>query len=134
MVTIKDIAKYAGVAQGTVSNVLNGKGNVSSEKIKLVMDAALILGYIPNERAKFLRKGQSNLLGVILPNLRSKQYIDFYLSFKHYAESQNYSVLLELNNDNNRDTEINAIQQLRSYMACGIATFTCFKNKNEITP
>ena len=134
MVTIKDIAKYAGVAQGTVSNVLNGKGNVSSEKIKLVMDAALTLGYIPNERAKFLRKGQSNLLGVILPNLRSKQYIDFYLSFKHYAESQNYSVLLELNNDNNRDTEINAIQQLRSYMACGIATFTCFKNKNEITP
>ena len=36
MVTIKDIAKEAGVAQGTVSNVLNGKGNVSSETIKRV--------------------------------------------------------------------------------------------------
>ena len=134
MVTIKDISKYAGVAQGTVSNVLNGKGNVSSEKIKLVMDAALTLGYIPNERAKFLRKGQSNLIGVILPNLRSKQYIDFYLSFKNYAESQNYNVLLELSNDNSREAEINAMQQLQSYMARGIATFTCFKKNNESAP
>ena len=58
MTTIKDIARAAGVAQGTVSNVLNGKGNVSSEKIRQVMDAAAALGYVPNERAKMLRKGQ----------------------------------------------------------------------------
>ena len=73
MTTIKDIAKAAGVAQGTVSNVLNGKGNVSSEKIRQVMDAASALGYVPNERAKLLRKGRSNTLAVILPNIRSKQ-------------------------------------------------------------
>ena len=48
MTTIKDIARAAGVAQGTVSNVLNGKGNVSSEKIRQVMDAAAALGYVPN--------------------------------------------------------------------------------------
>ncbi|HCO29196.1 MAG TPA: LacI family transcriptional regulator, partial [Lachnospiraceae bacterium] len=33
MITIKDIAKEAHVSQGTVSNVLNNKGNVSSKKI-----------------------------------------------------------------------------------------------------
>ena len=38
MATIKDIAKKAGVAQGTVSNVLNGKGNVSSDKIRRVLE------------------------------------------------------------------------------------------------
>ena len=47
MATIKDIAKKAGVAQGTVSNVLNGKGNVSSDKIRRVMEAARQLGYVP---------------------------------------------------------------------------------------
>ena len=62
MVTIKDIAKLAGVAQGTVSNVLNGKGNVSSEKIRRVMDAAHQLGYVPNERAALLRKGLNDSL------------------------------------------------------------------------
>ena len=54
MATIKDIAKKAGVAQGTVSNVLNGKGNVSSDKIRRVLEAARQLGYVPNERAALL--------------------------------------------------------------------------------
>ena len=52
MPTIKDIAKEAGVAQGTVSNVLNGRGNVSSDKIILVEQACAKLGYTMNQRAK----------------------------------------------------------------------------------
>ena len=36
MPTIKDIAAKAGVSHGTVSNVLNKRGNVSAEKIQLV--------------------------------------------------------------------------------------------------
>ena len=39
MVTIKDIAREAGVSCGTVSNVLNAKGNVSSEKTNRVQEA-----------------------------------------------------------------------------------------------
>lgn len=122
MTTIKDIAKAAGVAQGTVSNVLNGKGNVSSEKIRQVMDAASALGYVPNERAKLLRKGRSNTLAVILPNIRSKQYIDFYLSFKAYAENHGYSVSQYLTSDDNREAEYAAIQDVRSSMAQGMGS------------
>ena len=125
MTTIKDIAKAAGVAQGTVSNVLNGKGNVSSEKIRQVMDAASALGYVPNERAKLLRKGRSNTLGVILPNIRSKQYIDFYLSFKAYAENHGYSVSQYLTSDDNLEAEYAAIQDVRSSMAQGMAAVSC---------
>lgn len=134
MVTIKDIAKSAGVAQGTVSNVLNGKGNVSSKKIKQVMDAAIALGYIPNERAKSLRKGHTNLLAVILPNMRSKQYIDFYSGFKAYAEMHHYNVLVQSSGDNNHETEIAAVQQIRSYMASGIAVFSSFRDDCENNP
>lgn len=125
MTTIKDIAKAAGVAQGTVSNVLNGKGNVSSEKIRQVMDAASALGYVPNERAKLLRKGHSNTLAVLLPNIRSKQYIDFYLSFKTYAESYGYSVSQYLTSDDNREAEYAAIQDIRSSMAQGLTAVSC---------
>lgn len=135
MTTIKDIAKAAGVAQGTVSNVLNGKGNVSSEKIRQVMDAAAALGYVPNERAKLLRKGRSNTLAVLLPNIRSKQYIDFYLSFKAYAESYGCRVCQYLTSDDNREAEYAAIQDIRSSMAQGIAAVSCcsFREVNPYT-
>ena len=58
MATIKDIAALAGVSHGTVSNVLNGRGNVSVEKITLVENAARQLGYTINAQARQLRGAQ----------------------------------------------------------------------------
>lgn len=137
MVTIKDIAKAAGVAQGTVSNVLNGKGNVSSEKIKHVQEVAAALGYIPNERAKLLRKGHANILALVLPSLCSKQYLELYLSFANYAENSGYSVQLYFTN-RNKETELSIIQQIKASMAVGVATISeCRFQENiysEINP
>jgi multiple sugar transport system substrate-binding protein len=122
--TIKDIAREAGVAQGTVSNVLNGKGNVSSDKIRLVEEAAAKLGYTINRRAKLLRKGASNSLAVLLPNMYDRHYTDFFLSFKHYGESCGYSVSLYLSADNieNEQAQLAAI---RSEGMAGLAAFSC---------
>ena len=127
MATIKDIASVAGVSQGTVSNVLNGKGNVSSEKILLVEKAASQLGYTINRRAKLLRKGSSNLLGVVLPNIYNRQYTDFFLSFKHYAEAKDYAVYLCLSDDN-VEKEKTLVETIRSEMATGIVAFTSQDN------
>ena len=69
MPTIKDIAKAAGVSHGTVSNVLNGKGNVSAEKIELVKRVAREMGYIVNENAKSLRNQRAKSIAIILPNI-----------------------------------------------------------------
>lgn len=79
MATIIDVARMAGVSQGTASNVLNGKGNVSSEKIKAVEEAAKKLGYTINERAKMLRKGSGNIICVIVPSMERRHYRDFLL-------------------------------------------------------
>ena len=111
MATIKDIAKIAGVAQGTVSNVLNGRGNVSSDKIRRVLDACEQLGYIPNEQAKQLRQTRSRLIGVLLPNLRDKRPIDFYISFKTYAENHGYRVRQYLSSELDGQQSEEAVQQ-----------------------
>lgn len=126
MVTIKDIAKHAGVAQGTVSNVLNGKGNVSSEKIKRVMDSARELGYVANERAALLRKGSSNSLAVIMPDLRAKQYQDFYSGFKRYALARGYAVTQFLTNENSSDSELEALNEVKSLLVKGAAYISGF--------
>jgi len=123
MVTIKDIAKAAGVAQGTVSNVLNGRGNVSSEKIRLVQEVCRQLGYVPNERAKMLRQGHARLLGALLPDLNTKGYIDFYLGFKTYAESHGYGVRQYLPRTGNPDAESLFFHDAQSDMLSGVALF-----------
>lgn len=89
MVTIKDIAKAAGVSHGTASNVLNKRGNVSSTKIKLVEEAASRLGYQLNSQAQILRKGSSKTVCVLLPIQAKSHYrelVDTFLSknFEQY--------------------------------------------------
>ena len=65
MATIKDIAQLAGVSHGTVSNVLNGRGNVSMQKILQVEKAAHQLGYSMDERARWLRQPCDHAIGIV---------------------------------------------------------------------
>lgn len=73
MATMNDIAKAAGVSRGTVSNVLNGRGCVSYEKIRMVEDAAARLGYSLDKRASTLRKGVSGSIALIIPDISEKK-------------------------------------------------------------
>ena len=56
MVTIKDVAKAAGVSPATVSLALNNDEKVNRETRKRVQQVAKALNYIPNARAKALVK------------------------------------------------------------------------------
>ena len=133
MITINDIAKAAGVSHGTVSNVLNKKGNVSSKRIKMVEDAIAALGYNMNEKAKLLRKGVSDDLALILPNLESRCYTDFYSSFLHEAEKSGYNVRLYIaENSSHREREL--VTQIRSEIVRGIATFSSLESSAEENP
>ena len=67
-VTMKDVAREAGVSLGTVSNVLNGV-SVGRDYQARVETAVEKLGYRVNRQAKALRSSRSNIVEVILPNL-----------------------------------------------------------------
>ncbi|MEG0049334.1 MAG: extracellular solute-binding protein [Clostridia bacterium] len=116
MPTIKDIAKAAGVSHATVSNVLNKKGNVSSQKIKLVQEVARSIGYRLNEAASSLRSGHGRVLAVILPDVKSAAYADFYAGLSQVAKRYEYSVLLRIT-DNIPAVEKRAIDEVASSRA-----------------
>jgi LacI family transcriptional regulator len=65
---MKDVAREAGVALGTVSKVVNGIP-VGKSYQRAVEEAIDRLGYHVNRQARALRSSKSNIVEVILPNL-----------------------------------------------------------------
>lgn len=76
-VRVVDVAREAGVAAGTVSNVLTGKSTVTEENRQRVLDAMRRLGYVPNDAARSLRTGRSRTVGVVVQDVRNPYFADF---------------------------------------------------------
>ncbi len=64
-VSVRDVAKRAGVALGTVSNVLNRPEKVAPATRELVRRAIADLGFVRNDAARQLREGRSRSVGMI---------------------------------------------------------------------
>jgi LacI family transcriptional regulator len=68
VVSIKDIAKKAGVSISTVSYALNGNPKVTEETAAKILAIANELNYIPNAAARSLKKQETKIIGVFLTN------------------------------------------------------------------
>ena len=67
--TIRDVAREALVAVGTVSRVLNGSGPVRDDTAIRVRDAMDRLGFVPSQAGRSLRQGISRSIGVLVPTI-----------------------------------------------------------------
>ncbi|SFT25028.1 LacI family DNA-binding transcriptional regulator [Paenibacillus sp. BC26] len=77
-VTIKDIAKIAGVSPSTVSRVVSNHPRISREtsrKVKEIMDQ---LGYHPNMMAKSLVSKTTQTIGIVLPRPAEELFLNFF--------------------------------------------------------
>ena len=81
MITIRDVAREAGVSIGTVSRAFNGYQDINCETKARVFEVASRLGYSPNINAKTLSSKVSSNMGVIVSGfLESDRRSDFVLS------------------------------------------------------
>lgn len=66
-ITIKDVAKKAGVSISTASRALNDSKVISTSTKEKVKEAAQALNYFPNYNARNLSLGETNIVGVVSP-------------------------------------------------------------------
>ena len=92
-ITIKDVAKEAGVSVATVSRVLNGSCSVSEDAAKKVNDAINSLHYSPNFLGRNLRKCETNVILCIMPTSEHSLYSKIIMGMQKYADKVGYDII-----------------------------------------
>jgi LacI family transcriptional regulator len=109
--TIKDVAERAGVSLGTASRVLSGGTSTSPRSRARVQAAAAELNYIANGPARSLRSSRTNVLGLLVSDIRNP----FFSELAHAAEREamrlGYTVLLA----NANEDRVQADEYLRIF-------------------
>ncbi|MCX6049768.1 MAG: LacI family DNA-binding transcriptional regulator [Chloroflexi bacterium] len=89
-VTMKAVAKQAGVSQTTVSYVINDvtSANIPEETRQRVRDAIKELGYHPNAAAREMRTNRSHLIGFITDEIATTPFAGKFLKARRMRPGQ----------------------------------------------
>jgi LacI family transcriptional regulator len=91
---LRDVAARAGVATGTVSNVLHNPDKVAPETLAKVQAAIADLGYVPNAAARQLSRGRSGSVGLLVLDARNPFFTDLAAGAEDAAGTMDLTVLL----------------------------------------
>ncbi|WP_029192195.1 LacI family DNA-binding transcriptional regulator [Paenibacillus harenae] len=94
MVSIKDIAKQAGVSISTVSYALNGSRKVTDETTARILAVAKELNYIPNAAARTLKTRETKIVGVFLTDFSGAFYGDLLQGTKETLTQKGYDLIV----------------------------------------
>ncbi len=100
-VTIKDVAREAGVSISTVSNALNGTGSLSEETKQLVLDVANRLNYIPNINGRGLKTGSSKMIGFCTISVNGAYFYELVDSMYNECEKRGFGLNIMVTHDMN---------------------------------
>jgi LacI family transcriptional regulator len=117
-ITLKDIARMAGVAESTVSRALNDKPGVGKETRLKILKIAKENNYRPNQLARGLAAKKTNMIAVILAEMDSPGNIEIVKSIEKAAEQRGYQIIL-CNTNNQEDKEESYLSLLESNQVDG---------------
>ena len=130
-VTIKDIAREAGVSVTTVSRVLNNKADVSDKTREKVLKIIDRLNYNPNSIARGLVMNKTYTIGLIVPDISNAFFAEIAKAIEDELREYGYSVIF-CNTDNDKDREKESIDLLRSKQVDGLIGAFSHDSKDEV--
>jgi LacI family transcriptional regulator len=104
-ITIRDVARRAGVSVTTVSRALNGSGPVSEDVRLRVRQASADLRYLPHGTARSLITRRTHAFGVVLPDLFGEFFSEVIRGMDPRAQERGYHLLLSGSHAGRREIE-----------------------------
>jgi LacI family transcriptional regulator len=92
--SIREVARLAGVSPATVSRVLNGSTTVAPEKRQRILDVVARVDYRPNRLARNLRRQQAEMIGVVVSDIENPHFSETVRVVESAAYLAGYRVLL----------------------------------------
>jgi LacI family transcriptional regulator len=129
-VTVKDVARKAGVSVATVSHVVNGSRYVSPELTQRVRDAAAELGYTPNGTARSLRLRRTQTIGLIVPDV-SPFFVELARVIEDHGFAAGYTTVLG-NADGHPDRERRYVETMLSKNVDGLILASTLHDAGEL--
>ncbi|CAM4084453.1 LacI family DNA-binding transcriptional regulator [Zobellia nedashkovskayae] len=97
--TLKDIANILEISTAAVSKALQDDSRISSKTKEAVKKVAKDLNYQPNHLASALRKGKSNLVGVIVPRTNSNFFSSVVQNMEEVLNKAGYNIIITQSNE-----------------------------------
>ncbi|KAA0596275.1 LacI family transcriptional regulator [Azospirillum lipoferum] len=123
MVTIRDVAREAGVSMSTVSHVINATRFVAPETEQLVRAVIDRLGYTPNGIARALKGNRTRTLGMIVTASSNPFFAHVIHGLETVSSDRGYSLIL-CNTDDEPDKQLRAFEALHNRRIDGLAVMT----------
>src|SRR5215211_8632703 len=132
-VTLRDVARVAGVHPATVSRALNEETRqlVNEETARRVVAAAERLGYRPNPIARGLKTSRSYTVGVLIPDLTNPLFPPIVRGIQDRLDEAAYTPLIA-NTDNDADRERADLEAMRARHVDGFITATARRDEDEL--
>ncbi|MEZ4531079.1 MAG: LacI family DNA-binding transcriptional regulator [Thermomicrobiales bacterium] len=118
-VTIRDVAKLAGVSPMTVSRVINGSPKVTPETRERVQSAIAELHYVPNTLARGLTQQRSGTIGMVVPDLGDPFFTLVLRGAERVARAAGYRVIV-CNTQSDAELEAAYVDDLIAHQADGV--------------